>query len=114
MLVIGNKVVSKTIILGSNPSIPTMNRIRFKYNGIIYYPKNSEKKLKQLGITWDDVEIIDNPIVEKKEEYEDPHRLHYFINPDTKYSITSIYSECTEPGYIPTTIEYLIKLWNDK
>ena len=32
--------------------------IVFKYNNKIWKPKNPEKKLKQLGITWDDVEII--------------------------------------------------------
>ena len=31
----------------------------FKYNNKIWNPKNPEKKLKQLGITWDDVEIIE-------------------------------------------------------
>ena len=34
-------------------------RVKFKYNGITYYPKDPDKKLKQLGITWDDVEIIE-------------------------------------------------------
>ena len=49
------------------------NTIKFKYNGKIWNPKNPEKKLKQLGITWDDVEIIKEEIKEeKKEEYMNP------------------------------------------
>lgn len=64
--------------------------IMFRYNGKIWKPKNPEKKLKQLGITWDDVEIIEE--VKKKEiEYEDPNRLYYFINNKTGETITSIY-----------------------
>ena len=85
----------------------------FKYNGKIYNPKNPEKKLKQLGITWDDVEIIE--VKEKKQEeieYEDPHRLYYFINPKTGYSITSIYPVCNVDGYERTTYEDLVNLWS--
>ena len=40
----------------------------FKYNGVIITTPNLEKKLKRMKITIDDVEIIDNPIVIKKEE----------------------------------------------
>lgn len=85
--------------------------ISFKYNGKIWNPKNPEKKLKQLGITWDDVEIIEQSL--KKEsttEYADPYRLYYFINPETNYSYTSIYNECPD-GFIPTTYDYLLTLW---
>lgn len=85
----------------------------FKYNGKIWNPKNPEKKLKQLGITWDDVEIIKTPTLEiKKEEYEDPHRLYYFINKETGYSISSIYPVINEIGYEPTSLEYLEEYWN--
>ena len=34
--------------------------ITFKYNGKIYKPSNLENKLKKLGITMDDIEIIDD------------------------------------------------------
>lgn len=67
-------------------------RIKFKYNDIIYYPKNPEKKLKQLGITWDDVEIIKEE--EKKVdpiEYLNP-RLFIFKNEKTGETIESIYN----------------------
>ena len=68
----------------------------FKYNGKIWNPKNPEKKLKQLGITWDDVEIIEEQKKEKKIEYEDPNRLYYFINKKTGETISSIYSSIEE------------------
>lgn len=85
----------------------------FKYNGKIYNPKNPEKKLKQLGITWDDVEIIE--VIEKekvKEEYEDPNRLFYYLNRETGYSHTSIYPDLQIEGYEPITYEELKKIWN--
>ena len=69
-----------------------MNNITFKYNGKIWSPKNPEKKLKQLGITWDDVEIIkEETKEEKKEEYMNP-TLHEFKNIKTREVILSIYN----------------------
>lgn len=68
----------------------------FKYNGKIWNPKNPEKKLKQLGITWDNVEIIEEQKKEKEIEYEDPNRLYYFINKKTGETISSIYSSIGE------------------
>ena len=64
--------------------------MKFKYKGKIYNPKNPEKKLKQLKITWDEVEIINDLQEEKIVEYEDPKRLYYFLNRKTGYSISSI------------------------
>lgn len=84
----------------------------FKYNGKTYNPKNPEKKLKQLGITWDDVEVIESTIKGEEIEYENPNRLHYFINPQTGYSITSINPVCNVDGYERTTKEYLESYWN--
>lgn len=67
------------------------NSITFKYNGKIWNPKNPEKKLKQLGITWDDVEIINNEEVKEEViEYQNP-KLYVFKNKDTGYTIESIY-----------------------
>lgn len=63
----------------------------FKYNGKIWNPKNPEKKLKQLGITWDDVEIIENKTKEEKPVEMMNTRLYYFRNPKTGYTISSIY-----------------------
>lgn len=85
----------------------------FKYNGKIWDPKNPEKKLKQLGITWDDVEMIEENKQEVKPiEYEDPNRLFYFFNPKTGYSITSIYPECKYGGYESCTRETLERYWS--
>lgn len=92
--------------------------ISFKYNGKIWTPKNPEKKLKQLGITLEDVEIITTGVKEQKEiEYEDPNRLYYFLNPKTGYSITSIHSELQDHiknknEYVRTTKETLERYWN--
>ena len=68
--------------------------ITFKYNNKIWKPKNPEKKLRQLGITWDDVEIIEEETKEVKKdiEYQDI-KLYYFINEKTGESISSIYPE---------------------
>ena len=68
----------------------------FKYNGKIWKPKNPEKKLKQLGITWDDVEIIEEPKKQEIIEYEDPNRLYYYINKKTGRTLSSIYSSIEE------------------
>lgn len=68
------------------------NIIKFKYNGKIWNPKNPEKKLKQLGITWDDVEIVKDDIKEAvKEEYMNPD-LYEFKNVKTGETILSIYN----------------------
>lgn len=87
--------------------------ISFKYNGKIWNPKNPEKKLKQLGITWDDVEIIEKKEVEKPDiEYEDSIKLYYFLNKETGWSISSIYPHVEDKNYEPCTLETLKKLWN--
>ncbi len=67
----------------------TMNAITFKYNGKIWNPKNPEKKLKQLGITWDDVEIINKEEIEELIEMNDI-KLYHFKN-ITGETISSIY-----------------------
>lgn len=60
------------------------------YNGKLYNPKNPEKKLKQLGITWDDVEIIEQSKKEETVEHENI-RLYYFKNKYTGETIASVY-----------------------
>lgn len=67
------------------------NQITFKYNGKIWNPKNPEKKLKQLGITWDDVEIIDNQPKEEKQIEMNDIQMYYFRNSKTGHIIVSIY-----------------------
>lgn len=68
-----------------------MNKISFKYNGKLYNPKNPEKKLKQLGITWNDVKIIEQTKKEEIIEYEDK-QLYYFKNNKTGETIVSVYN----------------------
>lgn len=62
--------------------------MKFKYNGRIYNPVNVEKKLKKMGITLDDIEII----LEEKEniEYNDI-KLYHFKNKITGETIRSVY-----------------------
>lgn len=72
--------------------------MKFKYNGRIYNPANVEKKLKKMGITLNDVEII-----EEESENKPPPissvKLFYYYNPNTGCSITSIYDNVNEYGY---------------
>ena len=63
-----------------------------------------------LGITLDDIEIIDIPI--KKEDNEPNNTvLYYFYNPTTKYKQCSIYNICEE-GYVQITKEEYYNQWN--
>lgn len=65
--------------------------MKFKYQGRIYNPVNIEKKLKKMGITLDDIEIIPSKVEEEKVENDNTIELHKFINSKTKKSIISIY-----------------------
>ena len=63
--------------------------MKFKYNGRIYNPVNVEKKLKKMGITMDDIEIIPEEIKEVK--YEDDTITYLFIDKINDKRIVSIY-----------------------
>ena len=63
--------------------------MKFKYNGRIYNPVNVEKKLKKMGITMDDIEIIPEEIKEIK--YEDDTITYLFIDRVNDKRIVSIY-----------------------
>lgn len=63
--------------------------MKFKYNGRIYNPVNVEKKLKKMGITIDDIEIIPEEIKEVK--YEDDTITYLFIDRVNGKRIVSIY-----------------------
>lgn len=70
--------------------------MKFIYNGRIYNPVNVEKKLKKMGISMDDIEIIkETPLIEPPSDV----KLFYYYNPNTGYSITSIYDNVNENGY---------------
>ena len=63
--------------------------MKFMYNGRIYNPVNVEKKLKKMGITMDDIEIIPEEIKEVK--YEDDTITYLFIDKVNGKRIVSIY-----------------------
>ena len=63
--------------------------MKFKYNGRIYNPVNVKKKLKKMGITMDDIEIIPEEIKEVK--YEDDTITYLFIDRVNGKRIVSIY-----------------------
>ena len=63
--------------------------MKFKYNGRIYNPVNVEKKLKKMGITMDDIEIIPEEIKEVK--YEDDTITYLFIDRVNDKRIVSMY-----------------------
>lgn len=82
------------------------NSISFKYNGKVWNPKNPEKKLKQLGITWDDVEIIETPKNEEKKETELQNpKLYVFKNKHTGFSIESIYENINHLKHVIADID---------
>ena len=68
----------------------------FKYNGKIYSPKNVEKKLKQLGISEQDIEYCEDPYKQKKtietEIDSNNPKLYKFINSKNGYTLLSIHS----------------------
>lgn len=64
--------------------------MKFMYNGRIYNPVNVEKKLKKMGITMEDIDIIKEDSIETSPLSSDI-KLFYFYDPDTGCSITSIY-----------------------
>ena len=63
--------------------------MKFMYNGRIYNPVNVEKKLKKMGITRDDIEIIPEEI--KKIEEDDDTVTYLFIDKNNGKKIISIY-----------------------
>ena len=63
--------------------------MKFKYNGRIYNPVNVEKKLKKMGITINDIEIIPEEV--KKIEEVDDTITYLFIDRVNGKRIVSIY-----------------------
>lgn len=136
----GNKLISQDRLemvparshkpnnVGSNPTPATMGHI-FKYNNKIYQATNLDKKLKRLRLNKLDIEIlseVDNFELEKeyikftKDKKEEPQeswhnpRLYYYLNPNTGYSITSIYPNVNVDGYEQVSKELLNDLWNKR
>ena len=63
--------------------------MKFKYNGRVYNPVNVEKKLKKMGITINDIEIIHEEV--KKIEEVDDTVTYLFIDKNNGKKIISIY-----------------------
>lgn len=68
------------------PGVPEFMQ-KFKYNGKIYAPADFERKLKALGITANDVELINE---DKPKEYIEV-KTYTFINKKNGHTIKSIY-----------------------
>ena len=68
---------------------------KFKYNNRIYNPSDLDKKLKKLGITRSDIEIIEDTTI--KEELDTFITKHHFILPNG-YTVTSIYDNLDNLG----------------
>ena len=80
--------------------------ITFKYNNKIWKPKNPEKKLRQLGITWADVEIIKEEVLVLEDEIDTSIKKYYFKNTITEEKITSIYQNKKKKKNIVNIYEY--------
>lgn len=68
---------------------------KFKYNNRIYNPSDLDKKLKKLGITRSDIEIIEDTTI--KEELDTSIIKHHFVLPNG-YTVTSIYDNLDNLG----------------
>ena len=78
--------------------------MKFIFNNKIYNPVNLEKKLKKLGITLKDIQIIeDNKIID---EIDTSIQKYYFKNDITGETIVSIYPSLEHLKNIVNIYEY--------
>ena len=78
--------------------------MKFIFNNKIYNPVNLEKKLKKLGITLKDIQIIeDNKIID---EIDTSIQKYYFKNTITGEIIISIYPSLEHLKNIVNIYEY--------
>ena len=78
--------------------------MKFIFNNKIYNPVNLEKKLKKLGITLKDIQIIeDNKIID---EIDTSVKKYYFKNTITGETIVSIYPSLEHLKNIVNIYEY--------
>ena len=78
--------------------------MKFIFNNKIYNPVNLEKKLKKLGITLEDVQIIeDNKIID---EIDTSVKKYYFKNTITGETIVSVYPSLEHLKNIVNIYEY--------
>ena len=78
--------------------------MKFIFNNKIYNPVNLEKKLKKLGITLEDIQIIeDNKIID---EIDTSVKKYYFKNTITGETIVSVYPSLKHLKNIVNIYEY--------
>ena len=78
--------------------------MKFIFNNKIYNPVNLEKKLKKLGITLEDIQIIeDNKIID---EIDTSIQKYYFKNTITGETIVSVYPSLEHLKNIVNIYEY--------
>ena len=78
--------------------------MKFIFNNKIYNPVNLEKKLKKLGITLKDIQIIeDNKIID---EIDTSIQKYYFKNTITGETIISVYPSLEHLKNIVNIYEY--------
>lgn len=70
---------------------------KFKYNNRIYNPSDLDKKLKKLGITRSDIEIIEDTTIKDNDNEDNGITKHHFILPNG-YTVTSIYNNLDNLG----------------
>ena len=78
--------------------------MKFIFNNKIYNPVNLEKKLKKLGITLKDIQIIENNKI--IDEIDTSIQKYYFKNTITGETIISIYPSLEHLKNIVNIYEY--------
>ena len=78
--------------------------MKFIYNNRIYNPVNLDKKLKKLGITIKDIQILEESKV--IEEIDNSIQKYYFKNSNTGETIVSIYPSLEHLKNIVNIYEY--------
>lgn len=68
----------------------------FKYQDKIYKTSNLDKKLKKMGLSLEDIKLIDKPS-SKEDANEEVITKHHFILPNG-YTVTSIYNNLDNLG----------------
>ena len=80
--------------------------MKFIYNNRIYNPVNLQKKLKKLGITLNDIQIIEEPKI--LNEIDTSIQLYRFKNTITNEEIISIYPSLEHLKEIININEYIM------
>lgn len=78
--------------------------MKFIYNNRVYNPVNLDKKLKKLGITIKDIQILEESKV--IEEIDNSIQKYYFKNSNTGETIVSIYPSLEHLKNIVNIYEY--------